>query len=287
MVGQIAHAVFRGGLPFYIVQFFTSAILILAANTAYQDFPRLSSILARDRFMPRQFANRGDRLVFSNGVIVLGILASVLIVVFEADLNRLIQLYVVGVFTAFTLSQTGMIRHWLKEKHKGAEAQKGWRRSIVINSDRRHRYVRGALVIVSFTKFIEGAWIVFVAVPIIMFTFISIHRHYTAVMAQLRRGTVRPGELGRQPRGPARARPGSRHGGSLGLPALVPPGRRPRRVSRSKAARCRRSCSDRWRVFAGAGTELEPLVCRGDDLLAAMQHLPEERSSAHRPTSSP
>ena len=79
VVGQIAHAVFRGGLAFYIVQFFTSAILILAANTAYQDFPRLSSILARDRFMPRQFANRGDRLVFSNGVIVLGTLASLLI----------------------------------------------------------------------------------------------------------------------------------------------------------------------------------------------------------------
>ena len=84
--------------------------------------------------MPRQFANRGDRLVFSNGVIVLGSLASLLICAFDADLNRLIQLYVVGVFTAFTLSQTGMIRHWLKEKHKGAEAQKGWRRSIVINT---------------------------------------------------------------------------------------------------------------------------------------------------------
>ena len=107
VVGQISHAVFTGGLPFYIVQFFTSAILILAANTAYQDFPRLSSILARDRFMPRQFVNRGDRLVFSNGVIVLGSLASLLIVAFDADLNRLIQLYVVGVFTAFTLSQTG------------------------------------------------------------------------------------------------------------------------------------------------------------------------------------
>ena len=195
VVGQIAHAVFRGGLPFYIVQFFTSAILILAANTAYQDFPRLSSILARDRFMPRQFANRGDRLVFSNGVIVLGSLACLLIIAFEADLNRLIQLYVVGVFTAFTLSQTGMIRHWLKEKHKGDEAQKGWRRSIVINT-------MGAvstfivLCIVSFTKFVDGAWIVFVAVPIIMATFLSIHRHYTATMAQLKRHTVRPGDLG-------------------------------------------------------------------------------------------
>src|SRR5207342_3033944 len=111
VVGQIAHAVFGGGFFFYFVQFCTTAILVLAANTAYQDFPRLSSILARDRFMPRQFANRGDRLVFSNGVIVLGSLACLLIIAFDADLNRLIQLYVVGVFTAFTLSQTGMIRH--------------------------------------------------------------------------------------------------------------------------------------------------------------------------------
>ena len=133
VVGQIAHAVFGGGF-FYFVQFFTTAILVLAANTSYQDFPRLSSILARDRFMPRQFANRGDRLVFSNGVIVLGAFAGLLILVFDADLNRLIQLYVVGVFTSFTLSQTGMVRHWLKEKHKGEAAMKGWQRSIVINA---------------------------------------------------------------------------------------------------------------------------------------------------------
>ena len=97
---------------------------MLAANTSYQDFPRLSSILARDRFMPRQFANRGDRLVFSNGVIVLGRVRGLLIVVFDANLNRLIQLYVVGVFTSFTLSQTGMVRHWLKEKHKGEAARR-------------------------------------------------------------------------------------------------------------------------------------------------------------------
>jgi amino acid transporter len=269
VVGQIAHAVFRGGLPFYVVQFFTSAILILAANTAYQDFPRLSSILARDRFMPRQFANRGDRLVFSNGVIVLGSLATLLIIAFQADLNRLIQLYVVGVFTAFTLSQTGMIRHWLKEKHKGADAQKGWRRSIVINTiGAISTFV--VLVIVSLTKFVEGAWIVFVAVPIIIFTFMSIHRHYTAVMAQLRRGTVRAGELGAnhvvllvRDFDPATAealgylrsfRPTDVHvvypvaGGS------VPP-----------------EVQDRWRTFAGSGVDLVPLPCRGDALLEAMQ----------------
>ena len=195
VVGQIAHAVFGGGLFFYFVQFFTTAILVLAANTAYQDFPRLSSILARDRFMPRQFANRGDRLVFSNGVIVLAVFASLLIVVFDADLNRLIQLYVVGVFTSFTLSQTGMVRHWLKEKHKGDAAAKGWQRSIVINAIGAAATFL-VLLIVTYTKFIEGAWIVIVAMPIIVLTFFSIHRHYTAIMAQLRRGTVSPDDVG-------------------------------------------------------------------------------------------
>ncbi len=107
--GQIAFAVFDGGLGFYVVQFFTAAILILAANTAYQDFPRLSSILARDRFMPSQFMNRGDRLVFSNGIVVLAAASSLLIYAFDANLTRLIQLYVIGVFTSFTLSQTGMV----------------------------------------------------------------------------------------------------------------------------------------------------------------------------------
>jgi amino acid transporter len=269
VVGQIAHAVFRGGLPFYVVQFFTSAILILAANTAYQDFPRLSSILARDRFMPRQFANRGDRLVFSNGVIVLGSLATLLIIAFQADLNRLIQLYVVGVFTAFTLSQTGMIRHWLKEKHKGADAQKGWRRSIVINTiGAISTFV--VLVIVSLTKFVEGAWIVFVAVPVIILTFMSIHRHYTAVMVQLRRGTVRAGELGAnhvvllvRDFDPATAealgylrsfRPADVHVVYPVAGGAVPP-----------------EVQDRWRTFAGNGVDLVPLPCRGDALLEAMQ----------------
>jgi amino acid transporter len=269
VVGQIAHAVFRGGPVFYIVQFFTSAILILAANTAYQDFPRLSSILARDRFMPRQFANRGDRLVFSNGVIVLGTLASLLILVFDADLNRLIQLYVVGVFTAFTLSQTGMIRHWLKEKHRGPEAQKGWRRAIVINSiGAVSTFV--VLVIVSFTKFLEGAWIVFLAVPIIMFTFLSINRHYSATMAQLRRGTVRPGELGAnhavllvRDLDPATAE-------ALGYlrscrPADV------RALYPVPGGAVPPDVQDRWRVFAGGGPDLEPLPCRGDDLLGSMR----------------
>ena len=120
---------FNGGFGFYVVQFFTAAILILAANTAYQDFPRLSSILARDRYMPSQFMNRGDRLVFSNGIVVLAIGSSLLIYAFHADLTRLIQLYVIGVFTSFTLSQSGMIVHWLRERHRGESAARGWRRT--------------------------------------------------------------------------------------------------------------------------------------------------------------
>ncbi len=195
VVAQVADAVFNGGWFFYVVQIFTTAILILAANTSYQDFPRLSAILARDRFMPRQFVNRGDRLVFSNGVIVLAAFASLLIYVFHADLNKLIQLYVVGVFTSFTLSQTGMVRHWLKEKHKGPAAARGWQRSMVINSiGAVATFV--VLCIVTYTKFIEGAWIVITAMPVIVITFVTIHRHYASVLEQLRRGTVRARDFG-------------------------------------------------------------------------------------------
>ncbi len=193
VVAQIAFAAFHGGFGFYFVQVFTAAILILAANTSYQDFPRLSSILARDRFLPRQFRNRGDRLVFSNGVTVLAAFASLLIYVFHADLSRLIQLYVVGVFTSFTLSQTGMVRHWLKEKHKGPEAAKGWQHSIVINAVGASATAL-VLVIITVTKFQHGAWIVIVAMPLIVLVFMAIHRHYASIAAQLRLGTVRPGE---------------------------------------------------------------------------------------------
>ena len=188
VVAEIAEGVFGGGTPYYILQVFTAAILILAANTSYQDFPRLASILARDKFLPRQFENRGDRLVFSNGVIVLALLASLLVYVFDADLSRLIQLYVVGVFTSFTLSQTGMVRHWLKVKRGGdPHASRGWKRSIVINA------VGAAatflvLIIVVQTKFKEGAWIVIAAMPVIIASFYGVHRHYEEILQQLRRG---------------------------------------------------------------------------------------------------
>jgi amino acid transporter len=192
VVAQVAYTVFGGGFFFYLVQSFTTAILILAANTSFQDFPRLSAILARDRFMPRQFMNRGDRLVFSNGVIVLAALAAFLIYVFDASLTHLIQLYVVGVFTSFTLSQSGMVIHWLKEKHKGPAAARGWRRSMVINGiGATATFV--VLIVVLIVKFTRGAWIVVVAVPIFVMMFLSIHRHYGAVMEQLRHRHIEPG----------------------------------------------------------------------------------------------
>jgi amino acid transporter len=195
VLGQIAHTVFGGGVGFYIVQAFTAAILILAANTAFQDFPRLSSILARDRYMPRQFMNRGDRLVFSNGVIGLGVAASLVIFAFDANLTKLIQMYVVGVFTSFTLSQTGMVRHWRAEARKGAEATRGWRRSLAIN-------VVGAittgvvLVVVTLTKFVHGAWLSITVMILIIPVLRSIHRHYTTVASQLRTGRVTPNAKG-------------------------------------------------------------------------------------------
>ena len=178
VLGDIAHAAFGGGPGFYVVQIATAAILILAANTAFADFPRLSSILATDRFMPRQLMNRGDRLVFSNGVAILSVLAGVLIVVFKADLNRLIQLYLVGVFVSFTLSQLGMVVHWRRFR------EKGWRRSTVINGVGA-TMTGVVLCVVVATKFTEGAWIVICAIPLLMLMMKAVHKHYAAVASEL------------------------------------------------------------------------------------------------------
>jgi amino acid transporter len=179
VISQIGRAVFGGGFGFYALQVFTAAILILAANTAYQDFPRLSAILARHKLMPRQYLNRGDRLVFSNGIVTLAVVAAALLIVFEAEVSRLIQLYVVGVFTAFTLSQTGMVRHWLKTR------EAGWQRSVVINSV--GAFTTGVvLVVVATVKFVHGAWIVILAIPILVALMLSIRTHYKGVAAQLK-----------------------------------------------------------------------------------------------------
>src|SRR3954467_2287450 len=195
VVAQLAVAVFGdGSLGFYVLQAFPAAILVLAANTAYQDFPRLSSILARDRYMPSQFVNRGDRLVFSNGVVVLSALACVMIYLFDADLNTLIHFYVVGVFTSFTLSQSGMIRRWRRLARQG-EAPPTWRRSMTIN-------IIGAtstglvLVVVILSKFKDGAWLSILIMALLVPLFLAVHRHYAWARSPVHRGTERVGAIG-------------------------------------------------------------------------------------------
>jgi amino acid transporter len=179
VLAQLGETVFGRGLVFFLLQGFTAGILVLAANTSYQDFPRLSSILARDRFMPSQFRNRGDRLVFSNGVVALAVLSGILIWAYDAHLTKLIQLYVVGVFTAFTLSQAGMVRRWNRVKGEG------WRRSMIINAIGATA-TGMVLVVVVATKFTHGAWIVLVAVPVIVAFFLAVHRHYASIGGLLR-----------------------------------------------------------------------------------------------------
>jgi amino acid transporter len=185
VVAQIAQAVFGGGFMFYVVQTMTAGILVLAANTAYQDFPRLISILAQDRFMPRQFMNRGDRLVFSNGVVILAILASILIVIFDADLNSLIQLYLVGVFISFTLSQAGMVVHWRRVPEPGSKHR------TLINGFGAAITGIVFLVVVT-TKFLSGAWIVVSAIPLLILLMRSIQHHYSDVAKQLAHPDRRP-----------------------------------------------------------------------------------------------
>jgi len=176
---EMGKQVFGNNFVFWFLQLSTAAILTLAANTAYADFPRLSSIIARDGYLPRQLANRGDRLVFSNGVIVLASMAAVLIVIFGGETDALIPLYAVGVFTAFTLSQAGMVKHHLRirEPH--------WKRGVAINGTGS---VATALVTIIFavTKFGEGAWIPIIVIPVIVALFKAIHHHYASVAAGLK-----------------------------------------------------------------------------------------------------
>jgi len=268
VVAQVAHTVFGGGFFFYVVQIFTTAILVLAANTSYQDFPRLSAILARDRFMPRQFQNRGDRLVFSNGVIVLATLAGLLIWVFDADLSRLIQLYVVGVFTSFTLSQSGMVKHWLKEKHKGPAAAKGWKRSIVINAiGATATFV--VLVVVLMTKFRHGAWIVVTAIPIIIYFFHSVHRHYADVSEQLRRWKVTVGATGENHVVLLVRDVDTAVAEAIGYIRSIRPTEF--RVVYPTAGGIPRELQDRWRSFAMGAPDLEPMPVADGRLLEGVR----------------
>jgi hypothetical protein len=155
-------------------------ILTLAANTSYADFPRLASLLARDGFLPHQFAFRGDRLAFSIGIMFLAVFASLLLVVFKGDPTPLINLYAVGVFMSFTLSQAGMVRHWWRLRR----AHKGWQRSLAINGLAAVTTLLVALVIAS-TKFLVGAWIVVVLIALLVAMFLGIRRHYQRVEREL------------------------------------------------------------------------------------------------------
>ncbi len=210
VISQFARIIFTGpmGWFYYLIQGTTALILILAANTSFADFPRLASLLARDRFLPRQFATRGDKLVFSNGIIILAVFSGVLVVAFAGDTSRLIPLYAVGVFLSFTLSQSGMVRHWLaagrslkqahevstQEREKSGEINRidpaqlkearHWKKSIVVNGVGAAATLVVLIVLVT-TKFIHGAWIVVVLIPVLVALFRTIHRHYMDVATQL------------------------------------------------------------------------------------------------------
>jgi len=178
-ISQLGRAVFGGtNLLYYLLQAGTTLILVLAANTAYADFPRLASIVARDRYLPRQFMNQGDRLAFSNGILVLSLFAAILIVAFRGDTQSLLPLYMIGVFVSFTLSQAGMVIHWRKIKDPG------WKTSAMINGF--GALVTGiVLIIVAVTKTLEGAWIVLLLIPTIVAFFKATHRHYDHVASEL------------------------------------------------------------------------------------------------------
>jgi len=178
VLSQLTRQIFTKGTIYYIIQFATSLILVLAANTSFADFPRLSSIMASDRYLPRQLSNRGDKLVFSNGILILGFMSALLIVLFRGDTHALIPLYAVGVFTAFTLSQAGMVRHWIKDKGRG------WRKGIIINGLGTVT-TAVVLLVIAVEKFEHGAWIVLIAIPALVFLTRQVNRHYRSVAEQL------------------------------------------------------------------------------------------------------
>ena len=178
VVSQIARATFGTGLPYFLVQASTMTILILAANSSFNGFPRLASILARDSYMPHQMSMMGDRLVFSNGVIILGVFSCLLIVLFNGDTHALIPLYAVGVFLSFTISQAGMVKRWLVKKGPH------WEKKLLVNGIGAVTTAIATLIIAS-TKFAHGAWIVIVLIPMLIMFFRAIRSHYKAVSEQV------------------------------------------------------------------------------------------------------
>ncbi|MEK7222055.1 MAG: APC family permease, partial [Nitrospirota bacterium] len=178
LISQIARISLGGGALYYFMQIVTMMILILAANTSYNGFPRLACLLAQDNFLPRQMRNVGDRLAFSNGIFILGLSAALLLFIFQGKTHALIPLYAIGVFLSFTLSQTGMVRHWLDRKGRG------WRKKFAIN-------LTGAVatgvatVVLAVTKFTHGAWVVIFLIPLLIGMFKKIQWHYKMADWQL------------------------------------------------------------------------------------------------------
>ncbi|KAA2266154.1 APC family permease [Solihabitans fulvus] len=187
VISQVAGSVFgHGTVVFYLFQAATAGILVLAANTAFNGFPGLASILAKDRYLPRQFYNRGDRLVFSNGILILALFAILLIIGFDANIDKLIQLYIIGVFTSFTLSQLGMVVHWKREL---ATVTDPARRRKIRGSQAINTFGAGltaaVLVVVFATKIVHGAWLAVAAMVLLFFLMRSISRYYKKVEAEV------------------------------------------------------------------------------------------------------
>ncbi|WP_298742983.1 APC family permease [uncultured Microbacterium sp.] len=182
LMAQVAAATFgAGSIPFFIIQAATACVLLLAANTAFNGFPLLGSVLARDGYAPKALNTRGDRLVFSNGMIILGFAAAIVLIVYQAQLTTLIQLYIIGVFVSFSLGQIGMVKHWRRELRfvKGAERREA-QIGLAINSLGASFTVL-VLLIVTVTKFTHGAWLVFLAIPVLSILMIGVNRYYRDV----------------------------------------------------------------------------------------------------------
>ncbi|WP_454112631.1 APC family permease [Microbacterium aurum] len=185
LMAQVAAATFgNGSILFFVIQAATAAVLLLAANTAFNGFPLLGSVLARDGYAPKALNTRGDRLVYSNGMIILGLVAAVVLIVFQARLTTLIQLYIIGVFVSFSLGQLGMVKHWRRElrllSRKAVADRRAAAVGLFINA-LGATFTIVVLVIVTITKFTHGAWLVFLAIPVLSFLMVGVHRYYRDV----------------------------------------------------------------------------------------------------------
>lgn len=190
VISQVASGVFGRGFFYYYIQATTALILVVAANTSFNGFPRVSLLMAEDGYLPRQLMNRGNKLAYSNGILALAFFSVLLIVMFKGDTHRLIPLYAVGVFTSFTLAQVGMVKHWMSARDKG------WARRAVING------IGGiatfiVTMIIAVTKFMHGAWIVVVLIPVLMLFYFTIKRHYNSIANQLSLCNLRQPKPGR------------------------------------------------------------------------------------------